>query len=82
MGYSPWGCNKSGRTEVTWQQCMAVETATLGLNPHLLTLGKALHLCVPVELIDEGPNGVSSSLGPCRGDSAAGWLWPWACAGA
>ena len=42
------------------------------LNPHLLTLGKSLHLCVPVALTDDGPNGVSASLGPCRGDLASG----------
>lgn len=54
----------------------------LGLNPHLLTLGKPLYLCVPAEVTGEGPNGVSSSLGRCKGDSAAGWLWPGPRAGA
>lgn len=72
MGYSLWRCSKSDRTEVTWHQCMAVETASLCLNPHLLTLGKSLHLCVPAELTDETANGVSASLGPCWGDSAFG----------
>lgn len=47
---------------------MALEPDSLGLNPHLLTLGKPLYLCVPAEVTGEGPNGVSSSLGRRKGD--------------